>query len=236
MNNYDFCAEWALRRGGSVLDFGCGAGQTVGKLRAKGAEAYGCDTFFEGGDFSSKIPTDLASAIKRMDGTVIPFPDASFDLVINNMVMEHVPDIEVALAEIDRVLKPGGVVLSLFPHQGIWFEGHSMVPFLHRFAKGTSARVYFMYALSFMGFGVRKGRARLAWCRWTCEYLDKWLHYRTLPQLRAAYGTRFGAFAHIEDAWLAARVPRAKAAPAFLRTFIARKFATLAFTCVKGAH
>lgn len=236
MNNYDYCAQWALdRQARTVLDFGCGGGQVVAKLRAKGVDAFGCDTFFDGGDFSDKVPAEYAGTIvRRMDSNAIPFESEQFDVVINNMVMEHVPDLDMALDEIRRVLKPGGVVLSIFPHQGIWFEGHSLVPFIHKFGKGTTPRVYYMYVLSLLGFGVRKGRARLPWCRFTCDYLDKWVHYRTLPQLHAAYGTRFKAITHIESDWLARRVPRTKPLPGWVRTFIARKTATLAFTAEKA--
>lgn len=143
MDNYDYCTQWAAEQGGKVLDFGCGAGQTVAKMRAKGVDAYGCDTFFEGGDLSEGVPKELVNTfIKRMESNTIPFPDEHFDVVVTNMVMEHVPDIDGALSEIRRVLKPGGRALSLFPHKSIWMEGHSLVPFLHWFPKGSTSRVY----------------------------------------------------------------------------------------------
>ena len=41
------------------------------------------------------------------DAMALPFPDASFDVVIANMMLYHVPDIDRALMEIRRVLKPG---------------------------------------------------------------------------------------------------------------------------------
>jgi len=59
-----------------------------------------------------------------MDGDRTPFVTGSFDLVINNQVLEHVTDLDVVVHEIARVLKPGGSCLSLFPDKGVWREGH----------------------------------------------------------------------------------------------------------------
>lgn len=50
-----------------------------------------------------------------LDITAIAFPDASFDLLICSHVLEHVPDDARALAEIHRVLKPGGHAALLVP-------------------------------------------------------------------------------------------------------------------------
>src|SRR4051812_20753171 len=135
--NYAFCANVAARHGGRILDFGCGRGEIVKLLKARGVQAFGCDTFYEGGSYRDVVEPWLISsgAIKEMDGDRIPFQDGFFDVVVNNQVMEHVPQIEPVLEEIRRVLKPGGVLLSLFPHAGIWREGHRGVPFLHWFSK-----------------------------------------------------------------------------------------------------
>jgi ubiquinone/menaquinone biosynthesis C-methylase UbiE len=65
----------------------------------------------------------------------IPFEDASFDAILSNQVLEHVPDIEVVARELARVLKPGGMSLHLFPHLGVWREPHTRVPFLHWLSK-----------------------------------------------------------------------------------------------------
>jgi SAM-dependent methyltransferase len=86
MNNYEFCVQWILDRlkedtiekyGNNfrVLDYGCGAGQIVRELRAHDVNAFGCDLFYEGGDYSKSIdPTLLNSAIiKKMEGNMIPF-------------------------------------------------------------------------------------------------------------------------------------------------------------------
>jgi SAM-dependent methyltransferase len=53
--------------------------------------------------------------VARIDITDIPFPDAHFDLVVSNHVLEHVPDDAAALREIARVLRPGGHALLQTP-------------------------------------------------------------------------------------------------------------------------
>jgi SAM-dependent methyltransferase len=54
--------------------------------------------------------------IERLDITAIAYPDDNFDLVLANHVMEHVPDDMKALAEIRRVLKPGGNAILQTPY------------------------------------------------------------------------------------------------------------------------
>jgi len=51
----------------------------------------------------------------RMDATKIPFPDASFDVLIAHHLLEHVPNDAQALAEFARVLRPGGFALLAVP-------------------------------------------------------------------------------------------------------------------------
>jgi SAM-dependent methyltransferase len=222
MNNYEFCAQWAAGKG-RVLDFGCGAGQVVGLLRKLGVDAHGCDTFFEGCDFSADVPAELTAYVQRMTTNNIPFPSASFDTVVNNQVMEHVPDIDHALKEIARVLKPGGRVLSMFPHREIWFEGHLKAPFVHRLKR---FRAPCLYAMTLIGFGLEKG---LPWCRHVSGELDKWVIYRSKAEIHAAYARHFSQLEHIEPEWLAARIGRRL--PHWLATFIARKAGGLVFTC-----
>ena len=64
----------------------------------------------------SIVPTDFAEfeAIK-VDVTAIPFPDAAFDVVICNRVLQQVPDDRKGRAELLRVLKPGGWALIQAP-------------------------------------------------------------------------------------------------------------------------
>lgn len=65
------------------------------------------------------LPTEEARReyfpIPHMDLQDITYPDESFDVFVSADVFEHIPRLDLALAEIFRVLKPGGVLVSSFP-------------------------------------------------------------------------------------------------------------------------
>ena len=100
-----------------VLDVGCGPGNLLVALTADAPELLiGVDvdeTFLVFGrshiqnsiDPSCTVPTLLRASLPTL-----PFSDATFDLVTCFLVMPHVPDDKVALAELARVLKPGGAL------------------------------------------------------------------------------------------------------------------------------
>ena len=95
-----------------VLDFGCGLGQVVERGVAAGLDMVGVDTF-EGqlSNWRDEIPPHIADRIHCIAGP-LPFPDASFDVVITNQVFEHIADPRTVLPEIRRVLKTGGAFLA----------------------------------------------------------------------------------------------------------------------------
>lgn len=64
------------------------------------------------------------------DGLNIPFPDASFDALVCSQVYEHVPDQPRLLAELERVLKPGGICYFAATNRYILIEPHFRLPFL----------------------------------------------------------------------------------------------------------
>ena len=134
MSNYQFCAQWVSSQDTEtsphVLDYGCGSGEIVQELLKHDVNAFGCDIFYGGANSLSSVPAALLESgiVRMMEGIIIPFSARSFDVVINNQVMEHVEDLDTALSEIHRVLKPGGMVLSLFPSKEVWHEGHCGIP------------------------------------------------------------------------------------------------------------
>jgi SAM-dependent methyltransferase len=244
MDNYQYCVQWIAEQSTNgpvrVLDYGCGAGKTVDLLRQRHIDASGCDVFYEGGDKSKFVKDDFVAngVIRKMLGDQIPFDDASFDFVINNQVMEHVEHIDVALAEIRRVLKPGGTVLSLFPDKGVWREGHVGVPFVHWFPKHTKFRVWYAAAFRLLGMGYNKeGKSLMQWSHFICEWLDKWTHYRSRSAIHSSYAKHFEGLKHIEDHWLRLRagrtMPWVKHLPAPVQRFITQKLGFLVMVANK---
>lgn len=58
---------------------------------------------------------DQVNGVRHEDVMNLSYPEASFDLIVSNDVLEHIPDPERAFAECLRVLKPGGSVVATFP-------------------------------------------------------------------------------------------------------------------------
>jgi glycosyltransferase involved in cell wall biosynthesis/SAM-dependent methyltransferase len=112
-----------LHDGEAVLDCGCGMGvylMMMGKLR--NLKLYGVD-----GDLArlewaenERAPAHLSS----VDIHRLPFADASFDKILMSEVLEHLADDRVAMREIYRVLKPGGILALSVPHANypFWWD------------------------------------------------------------------------------------------------------------------
>ena len=183
------------RRGARILDFGCGAGALVRAGREAGLDITGADAFYDGSNARAEAEAAglLGGAVVEIREGRLPFPDASFDLVVNNQVFEHVEDLEGALAEIDRVLRPGGRMLSIFPSRDVWREGHIGIPFAHRFRPGLRARFLWTWALRRLGFGYWKQQAPdcRQWALDKLAWIDAYTRYRTRREISAAFGRRF---------------------------------------------
>ena len=118
-----------LVRGHSVLDVGCGDGARYGaRLRDSGLQVHGVD--ISGVAVAEARKRGIDARVARLEG-VLPYPDASFDVVICLEVLEHLVDPETVAREIRRVLKPGGRALISVPNTGFYttrlellFTGH----------------------------------------------------------------------------------------------------------------
>ncbi|WP_161782047.1 class I SAM-dependent methyltransferase [Halolamina rubra] len=89
-----------------VLDLGSKDGKDVDRLEA---ETVAIDIDFQ----SSLANTNYILG----DGRRMPFSSHTFDYVLCNQVFEHIPDISEFVAEMARVLKPGGKALITFPNR-----------------------------------------------------------------------------------------------------------------------
>lgn len=105
-----------------ALDLACGTGDITFSLgeRLPAGKAFGLDITQGMLILAEEKRREKNAAnvfFHRADIMTMPFADASFDCVTCGYALRNVPDVELALAEINRVLKPGGRFLSLdFAH------------------------------------------------------------------------------------------------------------------------
>lgn len=114
-----------------ILDAGCGTGGTLGQLAGKG-ELVGCDR----SDYALTCCRERGfGCVSSADVTALPYPDASFDVVINCDVLEHLPEDRPGLAELVRVLRPGGhAILTVPAHQFLWSEHDEALSHVRRYS------------------------------------------------------------------------------------------------------
>ncbi|RYF99949.1 MAG: class I SAM-dependent methyltransferase [Caulobacteraceae bacterium] len=110
-----------LKRGAWVLDLGCGEGRHVHGLHVLGGiNVVGLDrdgpSLAKAQEGLAMLPAATATTgFVEGDAYRTPYADATFDAVICSEVLEHLEDYHAALAEIARVLKPGGVFVATVP-------------------------------------------------------------------------------------------------------------------------
>jgi SAM-dependent methyltransferase len=96
----------------SLLDFGCGAASTQARATELGYAWRGLDI----PGSQEALGRSDRTGVTYYDGGRIPFPDNSFDVVLSVQVFEHVVDPHQTIAEIARIVKPGGHLLGSTSH------------------------------------------------------------------------------------------------------------------------
>jgi 2-polyprenyl-3-methyl-5-hydroxy-6-metoxy-1,4-benzoquinol methylase len=116
--------------GARVLDIGCGDAGVLIAFAEQGARATGIE-FDEKSLARGNVRAEehgVEVALGKGTAEALPFPAASFDLVILDNVLEHVGDREKTLAEIHRVLAPGGLLYMVTPKPfslySLWNDPH----------------------------------------------------------------------------------------------------------------
>lgn len=105
-----------LPKGARVLDVGCGRGVLLGTLADLGMEVHGFEV-----SASAAAGADARAEIRiAPDLNDAEFPAEHFDLVVIWHVLEHVSDPRRTIAEIHRLLKPGGRVVVAVPNFSSW--------------------------------------------------------------------------------------------------------------------
>jgi demethylmenaquinone methyltransferase/2-methoxy-6-polyprenyl-1,4-benzoquinol methylase len=101
------------RAGLRGLDLASGTGDIAFALAARGCRVTALDVTHHMLELARAKPGAGAIAFVTGDMMALPFPAASFDLVTTGYGIRNVPRIDAAIAEIARVLRPGGLFLSL---------------------------------------------------------------------------------------------------------------------------
>jgi ubiquinone/menaquinone biosynthesis C-methylase UbiE len=104
---------------GRVLDLGCNNGYGSYKLSQHGHEVIGVDVSAEALADARRRFSAPNLKFKQVSGLDLPFASSSFDLITSFQVIEHIVDMGPYLAEIQRVLKPGGIVAFTTPNANI---------------------------------------------------------------------------------------------------------------------
>ncbi|MBK5225504.1 MAG: class I SAM-dependent methyltransferase [Thermoleophilia bacterium] len=155
-----------------ILDMGCGNGRMMGHFSdvlpalqyrysfdVNGLDVVDAGQQVEGfmdetiGFLSARHPrTDWR---KKLTLTTAdegwPYPDGSFDFITSNSVMEHVMDYDFVFREVARCLRPGGVCVHLFPTREVLWEGHALMPIVHKI-RDVDKRARYMRLFARMGF------------------------------------------------------------------------------------
>jgi SAM-dependent methyltransferase len=112
-------AQFANARGLRVLEIGCGLGTDGAQFARAGADYTGVDLTDAAIELAQRRFElfGLKGEFRVADAENLEFPDESFDVVYSHGVLHHTPDINAAVQEIHRVLKPRGRAIVMLYHR-----------------------------------------------------------------------------------------------------------------------
>jgi SAM-dependent methyltransferase len=133
----DFERRYGPLPGQRVVDLGCGPGFYTRALREHGADVVPVDNDLDELALAGEPPEGALVA----DATALPFEDGSMDGVLCSNMLEHTPDAKAVVAEIARVLRPGGWGYVSWTNWYSPWGGHLMAPY-HFLGPRLGPRVY----------------------------------------------------------------------------------------------
>jgi ubiquinone/menaquinone biosynthesis C-methylase UbiE len=208
--NYD--GRWHFLKargalGGRILDMAAGCGTFMLYGLRHGQDVYGIEPeAWKREYFALKVaelngPNEWIGRLLDAVGEALPWPTSTFDVVSCYQTIEHVASVEDCLAEMMRVLKPGGHLHIRAPDYRSFFEPHYRLPFLPRMNRRLAT-----HYLSLM----RRPAAGLTTLHWvtepevrgavlrTCptaeiQSIEEWFDASRRARLRTCIPQRFGS-------------------------------------------
>lgn len=185
---------YALPERARILDLGCGTGEISARLADAfpAASVLGVDILDMHIEYAAARYGQLAPRLdfRTGDGYALDLPDGHFDLVVCRHLLQSVPEPERIVAELQRVLKPGGRLHLLA-------EDYSMMHF-HPVRHDTDA--FFQQGIVVFGektgVDLRSGRKMFSACR-ELGFEDVTVHYVVVDTVRVERDL----FARIWEAW-----------------------------------
>jgi SAM-dependent methyltransferase len=112
--------KWGSTHGAHILVDGCGLGAYAERLREDSPHVFAFDIELDRALATlQRAPLTHVAAAEH-----VPYPADTFDLILSHEVIEHVQDDRRALAEMARVLRPGGRAVIFCPNRWYPFETH----------------------------------------------------------------------------------------------------------------
>ena len=139
--NYLF-QVFKFKKGMKMLETGCGRGEFLANFQKLGLEVIGVDISSEAQNFNHNLDIKICD----VENENLPFEDNFFDIVYSKSFIEHLYYPEHYLKEAYRILKPGGMLLTLVPD---WESNYKIYfdDFTHRtpFTKISLKDAYLMH-------------------------------------------------------------------------------------------
>ncbi len=122
--------------GKRVLELGLGSGFTLQKISQHAALTVGADLSGETVRLNQKRQQHFGSSFRLVNTSAVQLPlqQDSFDAVVTIGCLHHIPDIRGAIAEIHRVLKPGGVLYGMVYNRNS-YRYRVFIPLVRRFGR-----------------------------------------------------------------------------------------------------
>jgi len=147
---------------GEVVEIGFGSGLNVPFYAATVQRVAAVEPADTGWKLASKRVAASQVPVERagLDGQSLPFPDNSFDSALSTWTMCTIPDLDAALAELRRVLKPGGTIHfvehGLAPDENVRRWQHRCEPVQKRVFGGCHLTREVVPSLKSAGFTIRE--------------------------------------------------------------------------------